>query len=87
VRKEKDDTMRVFVAGATGAIGARLVPKLVGKGHAVIGTSRSAEKAEHLRAHGAEPVVLDVLDPAAVREAIIAARPTRSSIRRPHSRE
>ncbi len=67
--------MRVFVAGATGAIGAQLVPKLVGKGHAVIGTSRSAEKAEHLRAHGAEPVVLDVLDPAAVREAIIAARP------------
>jgi nucleoside-diphosphate-sugar epimerase len=67
--------MRVFVTGATGAIGTRLVPQLAERGHEVIGTSRSAEKAGRLRAHGAEPVVLDVLDRDAVREAVLAARP------------
>jgi 2-alkyl-3-oxoalkanoate reductase len=67
--------MRVFVTGATGAIGSRLVPQLLERGHEVIGTSRSAEKADRLRAHGAEPVVLDVLDPEAVQEAVAAARP------------
>ncbi len=67
--------MRVFVAGATGAIGARLVPQLVERGHEVIGASRSPEKADRLRAQGAEPVVLDLLDPLAVREAVAAARP------------
>jgi 2-alkyl-3-oxoalkanoate reductase len=67
--------MRVFVTGATGAIGARLAPQLVERGHEVVGTSRSAEKADRLRAHGAEPVVLDVLDRDAVREAVLAARP------------
>src|SRR6266516_2682208 len=67
--------MRVFVAGATGAIGARLVPQLIERGHQVIGTSRSEEKAGRLRAQGAEAVVLDVLDPRAVREAVAAAGP------------
>src|SRR6266540_1374498 len=67
--------MRVFIAGATGAVGERLVPQLVEKGHEVIGTSRSPEKADRLRAGGAEAVVLDVLDPHAVREAVAAARP------------
>jgi 2-alkyl-3-oxoalkanoate reductase len=67
--------MRVFVTGATGAIGARLVPQLVERGHHVIGISRSPEKADGLRAQGAEPVVLDVLDPKSVREAVSAARP------------
>lgn len=67
--------MRVFVAGATGAIGARLVRQLVERGHEVIGTSRSQGKAARLRALGAEPVVLDVLDRDAVREAVLAARP------------
>jgi len=67
--------MRVFVAGATGAIGARLVPQLVERGHEVIGSSRSAGKAGRLRALGAEPVVLDILDRDAVREAVLAARP------------
>jgi nucleoside-diphosphate-sugar epimerase len=67
--------MRVFVAGATGAIGARLVPQLVERGHEVTGSSRSAARAERLRELGAEPVVLDLLDPAAVREAVAAARP------------
>src|SRR6266545_3131 len=67
--------MRVFVAGATGAIGTRLVPQLVERGHEVIGTSRSTDKAERLRAQGAEPVVVDLLDAGAVQEAVAAARP------------
>jgi nucleoside-diphosphate-sugar epimerase len=67
--------MRVFVAGATGAIGTRLVPQLVAHGHDVTGTSRSPDKAERLRALGAEPVVLDLLDHQAVHEAVAAARP------------
>jgi nucleoside-diphosphate-sugar epimerase len=67
--------MRVLVAGASGAIGARLVPQLVAKGHTVVGTSRTPEKADRLRALGAEPVMLDLLDPSAVREAVLAVRP------------
>jgi nucleoside-diphosphate-sugar epimerase len=67
--------MRVFVAGASGAIGTRLVPQLVERGHEVIGTSRSAEKAEDLRALGAEPVALDLLDRAAVRRTVLEAAP------------
>jgi nucleoside-diphosphate-sugar epimerase len=67
--------MRVFVVGATGAIGTRLVPQLIGRGHEVIGTCRSPDKAERLRALGAEPVVLDALDARAVREAVVTAAP------------
>jgi 2-alkyl-3-oxoalkanoate reductase len=67
--------MRVFVAGASGAIGTRLVPQLVDRGHEVIGTSRSAEKAEQIRALGAEPVALDLLDRASVRRAVLEAEP------------
>jgi nucleoside-diphosphate-sugar epimerase len=67
--------MRVFVAGATGAIGSRLVPQLLERGHEVIGTSRSPGKAERLRALGAEAIELDLLDPRAVRDAVAAARP------------
>jgi nucleoside-diphosphate-sugar epimerase len=67
--------MRVFLPGASGAIGARLVPQLVQHGHDVVGTSRSPEKAEHLGALGAEPVTLDLLDADSVREAVAAARP------------
>ncbi len=67
--------MRVFVAGATGAIGQRLVPQLVERGHEVIGTSRSKERARKLDAQGAEHVVLDLLDPPVVRAAVLAARP------------
>jgi 2-alkyl-3-oxoalkanoate reductase len=67
--------MKVFVTGATGAIGSRLVPKFVEAGHEVIGTPRSPEKADQLRGQGAEPVVLDVLDRAAVRAAVTAAQP------------
>jgi 2-alkyl-3-oxoalkanoate reductase len=67
--------MRVFVAGASGAIGTRLVPQLIDQGHEVIGTFRSPGHDQRLRALGAEPVALDLLDPAAVRRAVLAARP------------
>jgi nucleoside-diphosphate-sugar epimerase len=67
--------MRVFVAGATGAVGQRLVPALVAAGYQVAGTTRSADKAEMLRAAGAEPVVLDPLDRDAVAAAVAAAKP------------
>ena len=67
--------MRVFVTGATGAIGTHFVPQLVEQGHEVIGTARSPEKAERLRSQGAEPIELDVLDRDAVRDAVVAARP------------
>ncbi len=67
--------MRVLVIAATGVIGSQLVPQLRQRGHEVIGTSRSAGKAERLRELGAEPVALDVLDAGAVRAAVAAARP------------
>src|SRR5262249_21853360 len=54
--------MRIFLAGATGVIGIRLLPLLVADGHTVAGMTRSPEKIEQLRALGAEPVVCDVLD-------------------------
>ena len=67
--------MRIFVAGATGAIGRRLVPLLVANGHSVIGTTRTPGKADALRAAGASPVVLDALDRDAVGEALKRAEP------------
>ncbi len=67
--------MRVFVAGASGAIGTRLVPQLIDQGHEVTGTFRSPGHDQRVRALGAEPVALDLLDPAAVRRAVLAARP------------
>jgi 2-alkyl-3-oxoalkanoate reductase len=67
--------MRIFVAGATGALGERLVPQLVERGHEVAGTTRTSAKAEGLKAAGADPVVLDLLDRDAVRAAVLAARP------------
>jgi nucleoside-diphosphate-sugar epimerase len=65
--------MRIFVAGASGAIGRQLVPLLVDAGHEVVGTTTSPRKADAVRELGAEPVVLDVLDPAAVGRAISGA--------------
>jgi nucleoside-diphosphate-sugar epimerase len=67
--------MRVFVAGASGAIGTRLVPQLIDHGHEVIGTCRSPDNAERIRALGVEPVVLDLLDAPGVRRAVLAAEP------------
>lgn len=67
--------MRVFVAGASGAIGTWLVPQLIEHGHEVIGTFRSPGNAERVRALGAEPLALDLLDATAVREAVLKAQP------------
>ena len=67
--------MNIFLAGASGAVGRSLIPLLRTNGHTVTGTTRSPEKAEALRALGAEPVVVDGLDRAAVLDAVAAARP------------
>ena len=67
--------MRVFVAGATGVVGRRLVPMLLDAGHEVVGSTRSPGKLAGLTAQGAEAVLLDGLDAAAVGEAIAAAEP------------
>jgi nucleoside-diphosphate-sugar epimerase len=67
--------MRVFVAGGTGAIGRRLVPQLVARGHQVTATSTSAAKLGLLRQLGADGVVMDGLDAVSVGEAVAAARP------------
>src|SRR6516162_2728436 len=67
--------MRVFVAGASGAIGVRLVPQLIGRGHEVIGTFKSPGHAERVRALGAEPIALDLLDARAVRKAVLETQP------------
>lgn len=68
-------SIKVFVAGATGVIGVRLVPLLVAAGYRVSGMSRSAAKAEAVRAAGATPVVADVFDPPALRHALSTLRP------------
>ena len=67
--------MRIFVAGASGAIGKHLVPLLVGSGHEVVATTRSERKAADLRARGAQPVILDVLDAEAVGRVVSEAAP------------
>jgi 2-alkyl-3-oxoalkanoate reductase len=67
--------MRVFVAGAAGAIGMRLVPQMVARGHQVVASTRSPGKVDKLRALGAEAVVVDGLDAAAVGEAVALAEP------------
>ncbi|HZT03956.1 MAG TPA: NAD(P)-dependent oxidoreductase [Steroidobacteraceae bacterium] len=67
--------MRIFLAGATGAIGRRLAPLLVAAGHEVIGTTRSPGKVDALRKAGLEPLVIDVFDAAALSRAVSAASP------------
>ena len=67
--------MRVFVAGATGAIGRPLVALLLEAGHDVAAMTRSPERAAALRARGVDAVVADALDPDGTRRAIVAARP------------
>jgi nucleoside-diphosphate-sugar epimerase len=67
--------MRVFVAGASGALGSRLVPQLIDAGHDVVGTHHSPGSAELLRTLGAEPVQLDLLRAGAVRTAVLEHRP------------
>ena len=67
--------MRVFVAGASGVIGVRLLPLLVQDGHAVAGMTRSLEKLELLRRLGSQPVVCDVFDRAALSRAVVEFAP------------
>jgi nucleoside-diphosphate-sugar epimerase len=67
--------MRVFVAGGAGALGRRLVPQLVARGHEVTATTRSAGKIDEVRALGAHPVVVDGLDAVAVGRAVAEAQP------------
>src|SRR5690348_5626078 len=67
--------MRVFVTGASGALGSRLVPRLVDAGHEVIGTHSRPASAHLLRELGAEPARVDLLDARAVREAVLDSRP------------
>jgi 2-alkyl-3-oxoalkanoate reductase len=67
--------MKVFIAGATGALGRQLVPQLVARGHEVVGMTRSASKQDLVRSLGARPVVADALDPDAVAQAVASAEP------------
>lgn len=67
--------MRVFVAGASGALGSRLVPRLIEAGHEVVGTHQRPASAALLQELGATPVRLDLLDAAAVREAVVESKP------------
>ena len=67
--------MRVFVAGAAGVIGRRLLPMLIEAGHDVTGTTRREERVEWIRHQGAEPAMLDVFDAPALTEAVAAAKP------------
>jgi nucleoside-diphosphate-sugar epimerase len=71
----KELMMRVFVAGASGAIGKQLVPRLLAAGHEVHGMTRSESKQAMLHELGAVPVVADALDPDQVAEAVAGARP------------
>ncbi|WP_327144055.1 NAD-dependent epimerase/dehydratase family protein [Nocardia sp. NBC_01327] len=67
--------MRIFLAGASGVLGSRLVPLLIAAGHDVAGMTRSPEKAQRLAAAGAEPVVCDVFDAAALTTAVTEYAP------------
>ena len=67
--------MRVFVAGGSGVVGRRLVPRLVARGHQVTATTTSAAKLGLLAELGAEGVLMDGLDAVSVGEAVAAARP------------
>lgn len=67
--------MRIFLAGASGVLGVRLVPLLVADGHVVAGMTRSPGKVEMLRGLGADPIVCDVYDEPTLRDAVVAFRP------------
>ena len=67
--------MKIFLAGATGAIGRQLVPLLLNAGHRVVGTTRSTAKADGLRTAGVEPAVVDVFDAPALSVAVLEAQP------------
>ena len=67
--------MKIFLAGATGAIGRRLVSLLLNARYHVIGTTRSTTKVDGLRVAGVDPVVVDVFDAKALSAAVLAAHP------------
>lgn len=67
--------MRIFLAGATGAIGSRLLPLLVAAGHDVTGTTRSSERTGVIENAGGNPIAVDVYDVDALTAAVVAARP------------
>lgn len=67
--------MRVFVAGASGALGSRLVAQLIDAGHNVVGSHHAPASAELLSELGADPVSVDLLDPRAVRQAVLDSKP------------
>jgi nucleoside-diphosphate-sugar epimerase len=66
---------RIFLAGASGAVGTRLTPLLRAAGHRVTGTTRVAASAQRLRALGADPIIVDVFDAEALRRAVARSRP------------
>ena len=66
---------KIFLAGATGAVGRRMLPMLREAGYEVFGTTRVAARAEELRAAGVTPIVVDVFDAASLRAAVARARP------------
>ena len=74
-RRAEQLTMRVFVAGGTGALGRRLVPLLIEGGHQVVGVTRTPERAEWLQRAGATAVIGDALDRDAVMKAVVRAEP------------
>src|SRR4051794_32839450 len=67
--------MRIFVAGATGAVGRPLVPALIAAGHSVVGLTHTPAKTETIKQTGAEPIVVDGLDAAAIRAAVTSTTP------------
>lgn len=67
--------MRVFLTGATGVIGSRLLPLLVAAGHDVTGTPRSAERVDMVQKAGGTPVVVDVYDVDVLTAAVVESRP------------
>ncbi|MFE6335195.1 SDR family oxidoreductase [Streptomyces sp. NPDC057806] len=67
--------MKIFIAGTSGAIGGHLVTQLVARGHEVVGTTRPAGRSDTIRALGAEPVIVDALDPDSVADAVARAEP------------
>jgi 2-alkyl-3-oxoalkanoate reductase len=67
--------MKIFVAGATGALGQQLVPQLVANGHEVVGMTRTESKRDMVRSLGARPAVADALDPDAVARVVAEAEP------------
>jgi nucleoside-diphosphate-sugar epimerase len=67
--------MKIFVAGATGALGKQLIPQLVANGHDVVGMTRTQAKQDQVRSLGAKPVLADALDSDAVARAVAEAEP------------